>query len=410
MSNYVAENGLELNLSYQPEVFVEDITVLTNEEWLECRRTGIGGSDYGILAGISAYKTPIDLYNDKTGRQPLFKVADGFEKPLDDPVLEEIRERYKTSDCWWQLEAGRALERSVALLFYQKTGFQPYAVRKMFRHPFYGWMLADVDYFVDIPDANGRVRTYILEIKTTGLNNKKAWGTDYAKLIPEGYELQGRSYASVCNVSGVIFACKVLGDAPDSLIIRRIERDLDKEAEIIELGREFWKHVEEGERPSITEIKDGTAWLSTLRVWEEPKPGVTVELDGELDTVKYDGDEYTVKELIDMWEETSSHKKALNKQIKEADSMLGTYRAILEDKIGINANARIELPDDMLAQIKCDETVSMKVYTKDIERLYLNRPDIYEFLVNEGYIKPSSMWKFKVVVGKNFDKLRKRKS
>lgn len=409
MNTYEAANGMTLNLDYQPEVFVEDITILTNDEWLEYRKTGIGGSDYGILAGISAYKTPIDLYNDKTGKVPLFKIADGFEKPLNDQSLEELRMRYKSIDCWWQLEAGHALEESVALLFYQKTGFQPYAVRKMFKHPLYRHMNADVDYFVDIPDENGKMRTYILEIKTTSLINKQAWGTEYAKLIPESYELQGRSYASVCNVSGIIFACKVLGDAPDSLIIRRIERDLDKEAEIIEMGMNFWKYVENGERPPITEIKDGKAWLSTLRAWTEPNPGTIVNLDGELDKVNYGDDEYSYKELLDMWQEISSEKSALQAKINECESILATYRAVIEESIGINTNARIELPDEMLGEIKCKESTSMKVYAKDIERLYLARPDIYEFLVKEGYIKPAIQWRFNIKISKDFDKIKKSK-
>ena len=50
MSNiYKAANGLEMDLDYKPDVFVEDIEKLSNDEWLEKRRTGIGGSDYGVL-------------------------------------------------------------------------------------------------------------------------------------------------------------------------------------------------------------------------------------------------------------------------------------------------------------------------------------------------------------------------
>ena len=40
---YKAENGLTIDLDYEPEVICEDITKLTNEQWKDTRRLGIGG-------------------------------------------------------------------------------------------------------------------------------------------------------------------------------------------------------------------------------------------------------------------------------------------------------------------------------------------------------------------------------
>lgn len=34
---------------------------LPYEDWLEYRRTGIGGSDASVVCGINRYKTPIEL-------------------------------------------------------------------------------------------------------------------------------------------------------------------------------------------------------------------------------------------------------------------------------------------------------------------------------------------------------------
>ena len=39
-----------LNLNYSPEVVV-DTTTLTEKEWLEYRRLGIGGSDVAAIMG-----------------------------------------------------------------------------------------------------------------------------------------------------------------------------------------------------------------------------------------------------------------------------------------------------------------------------------------------------------------------
>ena len=63
-----------------------------------------------------------------------------------------------------------------------------YQIKKMFQHPKYPWMLADVDYFVELPDGT----TAILEIKTTNYNAKDNWWLDGEETIPAYYECQGR--------------------------------------------------------------------------------------------------------------------------------------------------------------------------------------------------------------------------
>lgn len=54
----------------------------------------------------------------------------------------------------------------MAEIFSKKTGLKVYPVRKMFRHPLYPFMLADVDFFIDFPDGSKG----ILECKTTNYN------------------------------------------------------------------------------------------------------------------------------------------------------------------------------------------------------------------------------------------------
>ena len=111
--------GLDLN--YQPDVVVEDIGLLTEEEWLEYRRKGIGGSDAGVLYGLSKYKTEKDLWLDKTGRLP--------------PEKDSI-------SSWLAKEYGHYLEELVAITFAKVTGYRVFKVPKMFRHPLYPYMQA----------------------------------------------------------------------------------------------------------------------------------------------------------------------------------------------------------------------------------------------------------------------------
>ena len=45
-------------------------TDITREEWLEYRRTGLGGSDAAVVMGLTPYRSKIELWADKTGRMP----------------------------------------------------------------------------------------------------------------------------------------------------------------------------------------------------------------------------------------------------------------------------------------------------------------------------------------------------
>ena len=50
--------------AYEPLVLV-DTSTLTEEQWLDYRRLGIGGSDAAAVLGISPFRTARDLYYDK---------------------------------------------------------------------------------------------------------------------------------------------------------------------------------------------------------------------------------------------------------------------------------------------------------------------------------------------------------
>lgn len=62
-----------------------------------------------------------------------------------------------------QKKIGHLLEDLVAEIFHVKTGYKIYKIKKMFQHPVYTFMLADVDFFVTLPNGE----TAVLEIKTS---------------------------------------------------------------------------------------------------------------------------------------------------------------------------------------------------------------------------------------------------
>lgn len=158
----------------QPKILVETAG-LSEEEWLAYRRKGIGGSDVAALLGISPWRTARDLYFDKLN---IVAVEDN-------------------EDNWVALEMGHLLEPLVAKIFQHRTGYKVYQIKKMFQHPQYSWMLADVDYFVELPDGS----TAILEIKTTNYNARDNWWLNGEETVPVYYEAQGRHYSLITRVS-----------------------------------------------------------------------------------------------------------------------------------------------------------------------------------------------------------------
>jgi len=116
---------------YSPNVVV-DTTNLTEEEWLNYRRGGIGGSDVSIIFGVSHFRTGRELYYDKLNIKPY---------------------RDEEDSTWLQKKMGHVLEEIVAEVFRKQTGLKVYEVKKMFSHPKYPFMRADVDRFVETKDG-----------------------------------------------------------------------------------------------------------------------------------------------------------------------------------------------------------------------------------------------------------------
>lgn len=141
--------------NYAPRVFV-DTTHLSREEWLAYRRQGIGGSDAASIMGISPFRTARDIYYDKLG---LVTTAE-----------------YEGN--WVALKMGHLLEDLVAEIFTRKTGLPIFKLERMFQHPIYPFMLADVDFFITLP--NGQTATMMVRfcspdyIPRTGRINESA--------------------------------------------------------------------------------------------------------------------------------------------------------------------------------------------------------------------------------------------
>lgn len=216
-----------LDLNYEPAVLVEDITQLTEKEWLRQRTRGIGGSDVAAVLGISPWKTRRDLFYEKTGVKPL----------------------QPDETNWVAKEVGHRLEELVVEIYQRKTGYTVYPIRKIFQHPLYPFMIADVDYLVQKPNG----KRGVLECKTSSFMAKDRWADGG---VPRHYEVQGKHYLSVTNLDFCAFAC-LFGNSEGDFLMREIGRDLEEEEmTILELDH-FWQDfVAANVEPPYTESGD----------------------------------------------------------------------------------------------------------------------------------------------------------
>ena len=95
-------------------------TDITREQWLEYRRTGLGGSDAAVVMGLTPYRSKIELWADKTGRMP----------------ETEDNEAMRT---------GRDLEQYVAERFCEAAGKKVRRRNYIFQHDEYDFITANVD-------------------------------------------------------------------------------------------------------------------------------------------------------------------------------------------------------------------------------------------------------------------------
>lgn len=222
--------------AYQPLVLVSTEN-LSRPDWLAYRRKGLGGSDAAAVLNISPFRTARDLYYDKLGVVTADDQAN-----------------------WVALEVGNLLEPLVARIFAKKTGLKIYRRKYMFQHPQYPWMLADLDFLVELPDG----MRVILEIKTTNYNAKDKWWYNGEEIVPVYYEAQGRHYMAVMNLNRVYYCC-LYGNNEDEVIIRRIDRDMDYELELIALEQDFWENHVLARRPPPYWEDDGDLILESLQ-------------------------------------------------------------------------------------------------------------------------------------------------
>ena len=188
------------------------------KEWLEFRKSGLGGSDAASVLGYSPFKSTYELWAEKS--------------QLIEP--EDISNREA-------VEWGKRLEDVVAQKFADEHSELDI---KNFTYCYvsneYPFMFASLDRVATDADGN----KYVVEIKTTN-----AFGDDWADGVPIYYEAQVYHYLAVTGFKGAYVACLTGGNKYQEYYITAQESVIDY---TVECEKAFWQQVINGIEPALT--------------------------------------------------------------------------------------------------------------------------------------------------------------
>ena len=215
MANALQARQADKPVRTQPALKLVKTNHLDREEWLTIRKGGIGSSDAASAVGLNPYKSQLELWLEKTGRDSLL--------PKADPHDEE-------SPAYW----GTLLEPIVAAHYTKRSGNRVRRINAVLQHPDpqFPWMLANIDReVIGAPDVQ------ILECKTAGINGARLWKEG----VPEYVQLQVQHQLVVTGKAAADVAILLGGQ---HLEIHRIQRDEGLIARLIQLEAAFWRYVE----------------------------------------------------------------------------------------------------------------------------------------------------------------------
>lgn len=272
LARMIRAEALELDVDV-----VAETDKLTRAEWLELRRSGIGGSDAAAVAGLGRWSTPLSVYLDKTEPD---RSNDGASEPM----------------RW-----GTRLESAICDGFSEETGLATYRCPLMLRCPAHPFMLANVDRFVGTPGERPRA---VLEAKNIG-RGFDAWLDG----VPDYYELQTQHYLAVTGLDLAYVVVLFGGNRLEWFEIHRDEPLID---DLVALEADFWQRVVKRRPPAADGLEPTTEALGRIQA----RAGAAVELPVDAGRV-----------LVDF----AAAKRAVADAEEYRDGLANTLRAWLGD-------------------------------------------------------------------------------
>ena len=256
--------------------------------WLDQRKKGIGGSDVAAIMGISPWKSPLEVWLEKTGRASApdlsekESVAMGVE--LESDVLNMYRRRHP----------GSRSQRVNAILTSKVRPWAQASLDGITRDPELGWG--------------------VLEIKTGSKESEWADG------VPLHYLTQVTHYLSV---TGYAFAdvAALIGDYGLHYHEYRVMRDEDDLQSVVESVDEFWADYVEKDAmpPHITALpSEGKALYEIYK-----------RSDGEMEPDDAARTEWLASMLADLLQHERDAKLKKAEYTNELKRLVGEHKGII---------------------------------------------------------------------------------
>ncbi|WP_019377701.1 YqaJ viral recombinase family protein [Virgibacillus halodenitrificans] len=245
---------------------------MTHQEWLQERTKGIGGSEASIILGLNKWKTPFELWLDKTGQSDIEDTAGEaayFGNMLEDMVAKEF-----------EVRSGKKVRRNNFML----------------QHPEYPFIMANIDRKVVGENA-------LLECKTASAYLAKDWESEE---IPEAYLVQVQHYLGVTGYEHAYIAVLIGGQ---KFIWKDIERDEELIKMIFDAEVHFWNHHVLGNNPPALDGSSAAEKFLKDR-YAESDPDKVVDLS------------FSYKEKLDNLLELKQNIKQLQTLQKETENQI----------------------------------------------------------------------------------------
>ncbi|MHA3114613.1 YqaJ-like viral recombinase [Acinetobacter sp. ANC 4635] len=300
-----------------------DTRKLSQAEWLEVRRQGIGSSDCAAACGLNPYMSMLELWMIKTGR-----------------IQQNIEDEHQGhSPLYW----GKQLEPLVAEYYSLHTQHKVRRVNAVLQHPDPDkhFMLANLDYaVVNNPEVQ------ILECKTAGEHGAKLWrdGIPLYVLCQVQHQLAvtGKQAAHVC-----VLLC---GHETKIFKVTRSESVI---MHIIQAERQFWECVEQDIPPSVDASASAAKALQLL--YPEHVPLSTADLSEDSDANQQFEQLIQQRNLIEQHQEQFDLlKHQLQAKMQEAERAVFQAGSVTwkrsKDSISLDSKALLKQHPEYLQQ------------------------------------------------------------
>ena len=184
--------------------------MLINQDFSLDRSKYIGGSDIGAILGLSRFRSPLEVWMEKTGKEV---------KRLDSLPL----------------RFGSFAEEFVASEYARSTGFELIHDESIYVHPDHSYVSAHIDRFVLEHSSSSPRR--ILECKTANPFSSGDWGEVGSDEVPMSYLCQCIWYMAITDLNRIDLAV-LFGNS--DFRIYEIARDLELEVVILQKANLFW--------------------------------------------------------------------------------------------------------------------------------------------------------------------------